>query len=180
MLDNGYSEWKYDRGILKKKLNMLLPTIIEVSMETDATSLIVSGTSGVWLGSLLTMQQDLPVVLVRKDGENSHGSIVEGNTDSKRGLVIDDFISSGTTINRIARSLAIWGRGLEIVGVIEHCRARDYGWGSSFTIMDGAEPEKRCSVPVYTSDHSEKMAARRALAARKDMFYQTECSSIPF
>jgi adenine/guanine phosphoribosyltransferase-like PRPP-binding protein len=151
----GYSGWKYDRGLLRAKLGMLLPTIQLAALETDAGCLIVSGTSGVWLGAMLTMEQDLPVVLVRKDGENSHGSIVEGDTAAKTGLVVDDFISTGATINRIARSLSSWGAGLKVVGVIEHCRTGDRGWGPTVCVDPESGVMSRYTVPVFSCDYAE-------------------------
>lgn len=153
----GYSNWKYNRGLLRAKLGMLLPTIQIAALETDAQCLIVSGSSGVWLGAMLTMEQDPPVVLVRKDGENSHGSTVEGDTDAKRGLVVDDFISTGATINRIAQALVSWGMGLELVGVIEHCRTGDRGWGPDICVRPDPVDTfaNNYTVRVFSCDYGE-------------------------
>ena len=159
MIGTGYSDWKYNRKLLQQRLDMLLPTIKVAAEDTDAGCLIVSGTSGVWLGSILTMQQDLPVVLVRKPGEQSHGSMVEGDTHSKRGLVVDDFISSGATINRISAALEAWSYGLNVVGVIEHGRPGDSGYGPSYDIyntdVDG-RTVRVATVPVFACDHAQR------------------------
>jgi adenine/guanine phosphoribosyltransferase-like PRPP-binding protein len=103
--------------------------------------LIVSGTSGVWLGAVLTLRQDLPVVIVRKPGEDSHGGVVEGDCYASNGVIVDDFVSSGATVDRIADALDRHGR-ISVAGVIEHNRKQRSGRARYYRIRtDIDEPE---------------------------------------
>ena len=73
--------------------------------ETGATSVVVHGNSGVSCGFAALMLSDLDfnIVLLRKDNDNSHGSPIEGPEGHHLGgyLILDDFVSSGCTLNRI-------------------------------------------------------------------------------
>ncbi len=45
----------------------------------------------------------LPVLALRKEGTNSHGCITYRPKIGERYLIVDDFVSGGTTVNRIVR-----------------------------------------------------------------------------
>lgn len=78
--------------------------------EDDAFDTIAfSGTSGCALGFILGHALDVPIICIRRHGEESHyhawreenNRAFEGNSDTKRYLIVDDFIASGNTVNRI-------------------------------------------------------------------------------
>ena len=69
------------------------------------------GMSGAAMAFLLAHQLKLPLLCVRKKNESSHyrsqmgSTLMEGNLDCQRYLLLDDFISSGDTVNYIIESI---------------------------------------------------------------------------
>ena len=78
--------------------------------ETGATSVVVHGNSGVSCGfaALMLSAVDFNIVLLRKDNDNSHGAPIEGPEGHRLGryLILDDFVATGTTMNRIRYKIA--------------------------------------------------------------------------
>jgi hypothetical protein len=66
-----------------------------------------TGSSGAAAAFPLAMLFKIPMIYVRKDGENSHGSPVECNARChiKKYLIVDDFVSSGETVRRIVAKI---------------------------------------------------------------------------
>lgn len=157
----GYAAWKFDKRRIKEIVDNLVPNLPAAAAALNADCLIVHGTSGTWLAGLLVVLQDLPVVLVRKARENSHGYNVEGNgnVNVSRGIVIDDTVCSGDTIRRIAYTLEEHHpAGLEVVGVatyLDCCfgdvRVHDESVPIRFNGVDF--PSTKAQIPpVWTDD----------------------------
>jgi len=153
MLYPGYGEWKYSKAKLEQKLYELLPTIEQFAQEVRADCLIVSGTSGVWLGAVLTLRQDLPVVIVRKPGEASHGRAVEGDCCARIGVIVDDFIASGATVDRIANT--VMDHHIVVGGVIEHEKDQGQRRDRCYRIANGGVMHGR-RIRVVPCDYANK------------------------
>ena len=84
--------------------------INEMMDETGATSVVVHGNSGVSCGfaALMLSHADFNIVLLRKYNDNSHGAPIEGPEGHRLGryLILDDFVSTGATMNRIRDKIA--------------------------------------------------------------------------
>lgn len=134
----GYSSWKYRSEAIQSRLHNILECLEEIYKEIEFDCLVVHGTSGTWLAPLLIMS-GYNVVMVRKDGERSHGSPIEGPGDNMetgpnltRGVFIDDLICSGDTIRRVRELLKEHRKGdeLKLVAIALHdyseCEQREY------------------------------------------------------
>jgi adenine/guanine phosphoribosyltransferase-like PRPP-binding protein len=65
-----------------------------------------TGTSGAGIAFPLSLLLKLPLIHVRKKNVKSHYSdTIEGTISSKRYLIVDDFIASGATVNRIISTI---------------------------------------------------------------------------
>lgn len=62
-------------------------------------SIAVRGMSGALIGSIVSVRLKKPLVVVRKPGEEAHGSglAVNAGNVGKRVLFLDDFVSTGRT-----------------------------------------------------------------------------------
>lgn len=77
--------------------------------------LIGTGFSGGLTVPVLARHRKVDWALVRKDGENSHRERkVEGTRMGQRVLFVDDFVSSGSTLERV------------MAGLADFCDLRDY------------------------------------------------------
>lgn len=188
----GYAGWKFDKRHMANILDNLVPNLPQAADTLKADCLIVHGTSGVWMAGLLVMLQDLPVVLVRKPGENSHGYEVEGpNGTFSRGIVIDDTVCSGRTINRIQHILDGQRSGLSVVGVAVYLDGyveREV-WVTSICGPSRYVPIRRMAedFPGVECDDSVRVSESRNDCARKmdwippnePAFYEASIKKMP-
>ena len=109
ILSGGYAT-QYKMAEVRKRAEYAARAINNMMAETGATSVVVHGNSGVSCGfaALMLSHADFNIVLLRKDNDNSHGAPIEGPADHCLGryLILDDFVSSGTTMNRIRDKIA--------------------------------------------------------------------------
>lgn len=65
-----------------------------------------TGTSGAALAYPLSVKLKLPLICVRKSKRDNHfGSKIEGVSNARTYIIVDDFIASGTTIKKIRKSV---------------------------------------------------------------------------
>lgn len=109
ILSGGYAT-QYKMAQVRKRAEYAASAINKMMAETGATSVVVHGNSGVSCGfaALMLSDVDFNIVLLRKDNDNSHGSPVEGPEGHRLGryLILDDFVATGTTMNRIRDKIA--------------------------------------------------------------------------
>lgn len=93
----------------------------------DIDAIVVSGKSGICVAFAVQMLIDIPLVVVRKRGENTHGTMIEGREGQLVGryAILDDFVASGDTVRRIHADLCkdaeSWGNTFpELVRVFEY------------------------------------------------------------
>lgn len=95
-----------------------LPETIEQAIETITpfqkkfTSIVVIGMSGVIVGVPVSLALNKPLVIIRKDTDESHhgnGRIINEKKMRKRCLFLDDFMDSGHTWVKVKRIIASHG-----------------------------------------------------------------------
>lgn len=137
----GYST-TYDQEAVRVRAKFAAKAIKELMAETGADCVVVHGNSGVSCGFAALMYADFPLILLRKDKDNSHGAPMEGPSGHNvlRYLILDDFVSTGTTMNRIKAkivTLAEQNAGgfptPECVGIVLY----GHHMGDSFSFDDG-------------------------------------------
>lgn len=104
ILNEGYATG-YSANRVRGCAEFAAEAITSLTRSTGATSVVVHGNSGVSCGFAALMVTDTPfnLVLLRKDNDNSHGAPLEGPDGHRfdKYLILDDFVSSGATMNRI-------------------------------------------------------------------------------
>ena len=149
ILSSGYAT-RYAAEEVRMRARWAAAAIGKMMAETGATSVVVHGNSGVSCGFAALMLSDLDfnIVLLRKDNDNSHGAPIEGPDDHHLGryLILDDFVSSGNTMNRIrdkigSLSVQRWyyepgEETPECVGVVlyGHCRGTNFEFADGYTV----------------------------------------------
>ena len=143
ILSGGYAT-QYKMAEVRKRAEHAARAINKMMDETGATSVVVHGNSGVSCGfaALTLAHADFNIVLLRKDNDNSHGSPIEGPEGHHLGryLILDDFVATGKTMNRIRDKIATLAQqyGLpedtpECVGIVLY----GYHSSNSFRFSDG-------------------------------------------
>ena len=109
ILSSGYAT-QYKMHEVRKRAEYAARAINKMMAETGATSVVVHGNSGVSCGfaALVLSHADFNIVLLRKDNDNSHGAPIEGPEGHRLGryLILDDFVATGATMNRIRDKIA--------------------------------------------------------------------------
>lgn len=110
ILSSGYAT-QYELGEVRMRAKHAADAINKMMDETGATSVVVHGNSGVSCGFaalMLSPHADFNIVLLRKDNDNSHGAPIEGPEGHRLGryLILDDFVATGATMNRIRDKIA--------------------------------------------------------------------------
>lgn len=146
----GYAT-SYGQEAVRMRAKFAAEAIKELMAETAADCVVVHGNSGVSCGFAALMYGNFPLILLRKDHDNSHGAPIEGPEGHNvlRYLILDDFIDTGATMERIkAKIVALAdqsGDGLptpECVGIVL------YGghMGDGFSFRDGQRVPVRVRV----------------------------------
>lgn len=153
ILSGGYAT-QYKMAEVRQRAEYAARAINRMMVETGATSVVVHGNSGVSCGFaalMLSPHADFNIVLVRKDNDNSHGSPIEGPEGHRLDeyLILDDFVSTGKTMNRIRDKIATLHKQYwlpaptpECVGIVLY----GYHHTNSFEFADGY------SVPVLSRE----------------------------
>ena len=144
ILSGGYAT-QYKLSEVRKHAEYAARAINKMMAETGATSVVVHGNSGVSCGFaalMLSPHADFNIVLLRKDNDNSHGAPIEGPSGHRlaRYLILDDFVDTGTTMNRIRDKIAALHQQCgspedtpECVGIVLY----GYSRSVSFEFADG-------------------------------------------
>ena len=149
ILSGGYAT-QYKMHEVRKRAEYASRAINKMMAETGATSVVVHGNSGVSCGfaALMLSHADFNIVLLRKDNDNSHGGPIEGPEGHRLGryLILDDFVATGTTMNRIRDKIATLHQQHgqpdytpECVGIVLY----GYHGSTSFKFSDGHEVPAR-------------------------------------
>jgi hypothetical protein len=103
--NSSYNPWKFDASQLADRERTVVRFLIELMRKIPFDCVVVHGTSGTFLAPAL-VKAGIPTVMVRKEGENSHGSMIEGTEGNYDSFVfLDDFTSSGDTVRKVLDTL---------------------------------------------------------------------------
>jgi len=129
----GYNRVLY-RPELKKVARAVARKLARLIDKTGADAVVVTGKSGIAMGFAAAMFADIPLVTLRKQGDSTHGLRIEGpHILVTRYIILDDFIDSGATVERIDNEIAEYAecvnRGTPpiCVGIIEYLHSA-YGY----------------------------------------------------
>lgn len=120
-----YSPYKFSPTVARRVVSQALPDLKQFMREHNATHVMVTGSSGSCLLTLLALH-DIPAIYVRKEAEvaDSHGDEVEYQAtlpSDLRAVFLDDFVSSGATLDRVIRTMsdrAEWrGTSFRLAGI---------------------------------------------------------------
>lgn len=74
--------------------------------ELDFDAIAFTGFSGALIAPILALRLGKQMLLIRKSSDNTHSSFrVEGDIAAEKFIIIDDCISSGSTIHRILNDI---------------------------------------------------------------------------
>lgn len=126
-----YLEHVFDQQLFGKTVEKTIANAERLRFETRFDTIAFTGISGSAMAFILSHWLDIPLLCVRKKGENSHyhkqtNRLVEGNVkDIKKYVIVDDFISSGSTVKHVIESIRDACPVAECVGMLMYSGYRD-------------------------------------------------------
>lgn len=141
------------------RFQKLVPIVVQkakdIMQKHPFDAIAFTGVSGAAIAFILSYELKIPLICVRRDKNDGHHakvsqmilpypSVLEGALDAKKYLIVDDFISTGITINRILESINdLFDHG-DCVAILLYSVSKDgksMGWFDNipiFEIEDGS------------------------------------------
>lgn len=155
--------------------------------DVDFEAIAYRGNSGALVAPAVAARMGKRLIMSRKPGENSHSSShIEGPKWALRYVIVDDFVSTGRTINTIVDDVA---GGLNVgsvcVGLVEYTKLPFYdttpfrGCGMTYSIPRFAiRPESQVAthrepVTIKFDNGSTIQAIPMTLKSAQELVYQT-------
>jgi adenine/guanine phosphoribosyltransferase-like PRPP-binding protein len=110
--------------IFPRTIEKTLAAARVLQVEHGYDTIAFCGMSGAAMAFVLGYELEMPLLCVRKIEDASHfhdmskSKVLEGNIDTKKYLIVDDFISSGRTVNYIMDSIQKSIPGAECVAML--------------------------------------------------------------
>jgi orotate phosphoribosyltransferase len=146
-----------------KKLKAFLKLAIPLVKKYDFQSFAFRGISGALIAPLLAHKTEKTLIVVRKPkpDESSHSSFpVEGDLNTQRYVIVDDFQSSGTTVNAIISGILKFNPSARCLGTLFY---RDYFLYDSGLRIAPCRPTERLQNFVHP-DPDQFLISVRAIS----------------
>ena len=147
-----YLKHVYEPKLFPKMVEKAITKAEQLNKELKFDTIAFCGMSGAAAAFILGHWMDIPLLCVRKKEENSHfrnsrpSSVCEGNIGTRRYLIVDDFISSGATVNYMIENIGKEMPNAECVGMLMYAGYSDSShkhpnWNHSVRVIS-ARPEE--------------------------------------
>lgn len=130
-----YLKSVYEIDKFQKTVQKTINIAEELQKKYHFDTIAFCGMSGAAMSFLLSHWLNIPLICVRKSTDGSHfhnashkGLVCEGNLDAKRYLIVDDFIATGDTVNRIINSIRKEAPDAECVSMLMYAEPRNRNW----------------------------------------------------
>ena len=128
----------YEIDKFQRTVNKTINIAEELQKKYHFDTIAFCGMSGAAMSFLLSHWLNIPLICVRKSTDGSHfhnywnfaekGLVCEGNLDVKRYLILDDFIATGDTVNRIINSIRKEAPDAECVSMLMYAEPHNRNW----------------------------------------------------
>jgi len=123
----------YNVNAFQDTVKATIKTAKKMMEKCQFDTIVFTGNSGSALAYILSAEMHIPLICLRREGEQSHfvrdreddDFLLEGSLDCKRYIIVDDFIVSGATIRRIAKAMHDGMETAKCVGILLYSDARE-------------------------------------------------------
>lgn len=134
--------------------NKVAANVLTLKKRLKFDAIAFTGASGSAMAYPVSMLTGIPLLLVRKRDEQTHGSRVEGpnGANIKKYAIIDDFICSGSTVKRIIEALSAEDQTMRCVCIMVYLSKYTHKL-SELSLQFEGKP----SIKFYTVDKSAQL-----------------------
>lgn len=106
-----YLQSIFEIDLFSSTVNTTVIAAEAIKKKHNFDTIAFSGMSGAMMAPILSHWLNVPMLCIRKFDDVSHYTLghlspLEGHIDTRRYMIVDDFISTGNTINRIITSIS--------------------------------------------------------------------------
>lgn len=113
----------------RNKIIMSFRKVIKDNVFGDFDAIACRGTSGLLVGPMLAHKFDKHLIVIRKSTENSHSSrLIECDDTVRKYIIVDDFASSGATIEAIVNDINECKNSWYMPGLFDFIYVGCYFW----------------------------------------------------
>jgi len=133
----------YEVDVFQKTVNKTVTVAEELHKKYKFDTIAFCGMSGAAMAFLLSHRLGVHLICVRKptDGSHFHSywasskkiTLCEGNMSTEKYLIVDDFITTGGTVDRIVRTIRTEVPKAVCVGMLMYAESHGRNW----TLPDG-------------------------------------------
>ena len=133
-MQTSYLGHVFNQDLFPKAVDKTILTAERLKKRDLFDTIVFSGMSGAAMAFLLSHWMSVPLLCVRKKSDNSHylstgRGYLEGNVDDVRKyLIVDDFISSGASVQYMIDSIKEKNYNAECVGMLMYASYSDRQW----------------------------------------------------
>jgi adenine/guanine phosphoribosyltransferase-like PRPP-binding protein len=125
----------------------------EILRRYEFEAIAFTGMSGAVPAGALALELDKSLIMVRKPNDGSHSPyVVEGDDSAQRYVIVDDFVSSGSTVNRVVEEIDNFykenHKTITCLGLIE---MHKLGYENR------TDQERFCGVPILSVASDEEV-----------------------
>lgn len=162
-ISSGYLDQGLEKKAIKKCVQNLIACIKASGIDFDAIAF--SGYSGALFAPIIAYRLNKHVIIVRKDAEESHSSMcVEGFIpQGVRYIIIDDFISTGLTIQNMYEKIKnerVYPPLLQAI-FLWHSESRG-------RLMNKAKMKDKCEYPVFHAENFTEIKIKTEINSKME------------
>jgi adenine/guanine phosphoribosyltransferase-like PRPP-binding protein len=133
-VQTNYLQHVFEPDLFQRSVNKTVTTAERIRKDTGYDTIVFSGMSGAAMAFMLAHWMNMPLLCVRKRNDSSHfvsqtRKYLEGNAhDVRKYLIVDDFISSGATVQYIMDTIRETNVSAECVSLLMYAGYSNREW----------------------------------------------------
>lgn len=133
-MQTSYLQHVFEPGLFQRSVDKTLAAAECLKKSTGFDTIAFSGMSGAAMAFMLSHWMNVPLLCVRKREDTSHyvkqsRKFLEGNaTDVRKYLIVDDFISSGATVQYMIDTISSANYQAECIGMLMYASYSTRDW----------------------------------------------------
>jgi adenine/guanine phosphoribosyltransferase-like PRPP-binding protein len=121
----------YEPAKLAKIVNRLARKINALRKKTKIDAIAFTGQSGSSVAYPLSYKLGIPLICIRKGCESHSSKTYEGICPVENYVIVDDFIDSGDTIDRIVNKVKFYNHSAKLAKILLYQSSRYKQWGGT-------------------------------------------------
>jgi orotate phosphoribosyltransferase-like protein len=132
-IQSSYLQTIYEPTRFTRTVDRAVEEAEKLLQQKEFDTVAFTGMSGAAMAYLLAYKLKVQLLCIRKTTDGSHfhqtfpygakGLVCEGNLGTKRYMIVDDFITSGNTVNQIINSVSKEAPGAKCVAILMYAQS---------------------------------------------------------